>query len=139
MLQGDTGVLQTLRLGTQLPVSELLKQLGKAPPLSVLSLCYGQKEFNCKEYLVQHADDLDFVQETLVAAGNSLEINPILNGLLAGFNRRRRHHRFKYGPHNMELDRLRFANTATDKDSDLFATEVIEGKKSPYSQKQNNR
>ena len=76
------------------------------------------------EQLLQHADDLDFVQDTLTASGNSLQLNPLLNGVLAGFNRRRRHQRFKYGHRTLDFDRLRFAQTASDLDSDLFATEV---------------
>ena len=74
--------------------------------------------------MLQHADDLDFVQDVLCASGDSLEVNPILNGVLAGFNRRRRYSRFKYGHHTMELDRLRFEHTISEKDSDLQATEV---------------
>ena len=72
------------------------------------------------EQLLQHADDLDFVQDTLTASGSSLQLNPLLNGVLAGFNRRRRHQRFKYGHRTLEFDRLRFAQTASDLDSDLL-------------------
>ena len=53
-------------------------------------------------------------------------MNPILNGVLAGFSRRR-YNRFKFGHHTLELDRLRFGRTAREKDSDLHATEVNEG------------
>ena len=73
--------------------------------------------------MLQHADDLDFVQDTLTATGGATQLNPILNGVLAGFNRRRRHGRFKFGHQTMEIDRLRFANTASELDSDRSATE----------------
>ena len=82
------------------------------------------------EYAIQHADDLDFVQDNLTTAGSSVELNRVLKGVLAGFNRRRRYRRFKYGHCNLELDRLRFASTASPKDSDLFASEVVSHKDS---------
>ena len=55
-------------------------------------------------------------------------MNPTLDGILAGFNRRRRFERFKWGQQTLEFDRLRFGQTASDKDSDLFATEFMDRK-----------
>ena len=78
--------------------------------------------------MLQLAEDFDFVQDVLSTSGNSLQLNPMLNGVLAGFNRRRRHSRFKYGNQSLEMDRLRFAQTASDRDSDLYATEVKSAK-----------
>ena len=117
-------MLQTLRLGTHLSVAEMIKKMGQAPPLAVLRLCYDQKNFDVSDQLLQHADDVDFVQDTLSTTGNSMQLNPVLNGVLAGFNRRRRHNRFKFGDRTLEFDRLRFAETASELDSDLYATEV---------------
>ena len=128
MMKGNSECLRSLRLGTQMPVAETIKVLGKAPPLAVLKLCYGSKDFDFTEHMLQQADNLDFVQDTLSSTCSSLQLNPILNGVLAGFNRRRRHGRFKYGNQTLEFDRLRFAQTASEKDSDLFATEVVEKK-----------
>ena len=124
MIKGDATVLKTLRLGTQTTVAETLKKLGQAPPVAVLELCYGRKQFDFVASMLQHADDLDFVQDVLSATGSSNKINPILNGVIAGFNRRRRHQKFKLGHYNMELDRLRYAETATQLDSDLAVKEV---------------
>ena len=123
-MKGDAHILPSLRLGQQMPLAEFIKQLGRAPPMAVLKLCFGIGQYNFLESMLQHADDLDFVQDVLCASGDSLEVNPILNGVLAGFNRRRRYNRFKYGHHTMELDRLRFEHTISEKDSDLQATEV---------------
>ena len=53
-----------------------------------------------------------------------MELSPILNGVLAGFSRRKKYGRFKCGQLNLVFDRLIFASTITPKDSDLFATEV---------------
>ena len=78
------------------------------------------------EHLLQHGDDLDFVQDVLSATGGNPELNPILNAVLAGFARRKRSGRFKCGQLNLDFDRLRYANTSTPKDSDLAAKEVIQ-------------
>ena len=124
MLEGDNSVLKSLRLNTQSTVGEVIKNLGRASPLTVLQLCFGSQEFDWAESLLQNADDLDFVQDTLTAVGESHTLNPIFNGVLAGFNRRRRYQRFKFGHHTLELDRLRYATTASSLDSDLLATEL---------------
>ena len=127
-MEGDSNKLKSLRLGMVMPVAEVIKSLGKAPPLAVLKLCYGSKEYDCTDHMLQHADDLDFAQDTLSATCCSLQLNPTLNGVLAGFNRRRRFGRFKWGQQTLEFDRLRFGETASEKDSDLFATEVVGSK-----------
>ena len=122
MVKGDTESLRTLRLGTQTTVAEALKKLSTMPPLTLLQLCYGYEDFDFAAHLLRHADDLDFVQDTLTAVGMSDALNPILNGMLAGFNRRRRFQRFKIGHHDLELDRLRYAMTATAQDTDAAPT-----------------
>ena len=59
-----------------------------------------------------------------------MELNPILNSVLAGFYRRKTYGRFKYGQLNLHFDRMRYANTITPKDSDLHAKEVTQTLKS---------
>ena len=123
-MKGEPLVLSKLKLGTYMPAAALLKELSQIPPLTLLQLCYKGKNFNLSEHLLQHADDLDFVQDTITATGKCSQLNPVMNGVLAAFNRRRRFNRFKYGNVNLEFDRLRFANTATESDGDHHATEV---------------
>ena len=53
-----------------------------------------------------------------------MQLNPILNGVLAGFNRRKRHGRFKWGNQTLEFDRMRFAETVSEMDSDFKATDI---------------
>ena len=89
--------------------------------------------------MLQHADDLDFSQDVLNASGDALEVNPTLNGVLEGFNRRRRYQRFKFGHHTLELDRLRFAHTSSGQDSDLRATEMMDGQGSARTGKRTRR
>ena len=124
LMKGDNQVIPNVRLGQQMTAAEFFKRMSKAPPMALLQLCYGTDGYNFVDSMLQHADDLDFVQDVLCAVGDSLELNPILNGVLAGFNRRRRYQRFKFGHHTLELDRLRFGHTVSEKDSDLHATEI---------------
>ena len=64
MMEGDQQVLSRLCLGSQVTVAEFLKVMSSAPPLAILQLCHGSKGYNVSEHLLQHADDLDFVQDT---------------------------------------------------------------------------
>ena len=123
-MEGDNNALQGFHFGTQTTVAEVVKRLGKFPPLSLISLCNKPLGEYIKEHLLQHGDALDFVQDILTATGGNLELNPILNGVLAGFTRRKKYGRFKCGQLNLDFDRLRFASTITPKDSDLCAKEV---------------
>ena len=113
LITGDAQVIPSIRLGQQMFAAELLKQMGQASPIAVLQLCFGtEKKFNVLESMLQHANDLHFTQDVLSAAGDALEVNPTLNGVLEGFNRRRRYKRFKFGHHTLELDGLIFAHTS---------------------------
>ena len=132
-------MLGRLRLGTQMTTAEFLKLLGQAPPMAILKLCYGTRDCDLPDLLLQHGEDLDFAQDVLSASGNALELNPILNGVVAGFNRRRRYNRFKYGHQTMELDKLRFAHTISEKDSDLHATEVKDDSSSKNTSKRTSK
>ena len=67
---------------------------------------------------------LDFTQDAITANGNSAQLNPVMNSVLAGFNRRRRFNRFKYGNRTLDFDRIHFADTASKLDGDQFATDV---------------
>ena len=129
MMTGDINAIKGLHLGSQMTVAELLKTLGKLPPLSFISLCNKELGSFVRDHLLQHGEDLDFVQDVLSATGGNLELNPILNSVLAGFSRRKTYGRFKCGQLNLDFDRLRYANTITPKDSDLLAKEVTQNQK----------
>ena len=83
------------------------------------------------KHLLQHGDNVDFAQDVLSAIGGNPELNPISNGVLAGFARRQRFGRFKCGQLSLDFDRLRYANTITPNDSNLAAKEVSRTKKKP--------
>ena len=130
MMTGDINAIKSLHLGSQMTAAELLKTLGKLPPLSLISLCNKELGIFVRDHLLQHGDDLDFVRDVLSATGGNMELNPMLNGALPGFSRRKTHGRFKCGQLNLDFDRLRFTNTITPKDSDLQAKEVTQNQTS---------
>ena len=124
MLEGNNSVLSNLKLGTSCTVAEMLKLLGQASPLSILRLCNKDVYNFLLDSLLQHSDDLNFVQEVLSATANYQELNPILNAVQSAFGRRRKYNRFKYGNQCLDLDRLRFSHTKSEKDHDLLAKDV---------------
>ena len=97
MLEGDTQILHRLNLTTPTTVLQVLKWLQKAPPLAILKLCNSETANFLMNNLLQHSDDLDFVQDVLNAVASHSEINPTMQAVLAGFNRRRNLGRFKDG------------------------------------------
>ena len=125
-MDGDEKLVQSLRRGTWTRVCELLIVFGKILPLSLLYICNPEFGKYMTNHLLQHSDDLDFIQDVLKATGGSRELNPILNSVLVGFGRRRRYGRFKCGQLNLQFDRLRFADTKTPKDDDRKAKDVGE-------------
>ena len=66
-----------------------------------------------KENLLQHAEDLDYIQDVLNVVGSFSELNPTLHAVLAGFNRRRISGSFKDGHQSVIMDRLRFSHLAS--------------------------
>ena len=124
VLEGDNGLVQNLHMGTWTTVAELLKVFGKIPPLSLLYLCNPEFGKYLSEHMLQHADDLDFVQDILSATAVSTALNPILNSVIAGFGRRKSYRRFKYGQLNMHFDRLRYAESETKNDHDIKGKEA---------------
>ena len=109
LMTGKSEVLKDLKLGTVMSIAAILKKFSQLPPITLLQLCYGGQEFKIADHLLQHSEDLDFVQDTLTATGNWAQLNPVMNSVLAGFNRRRRFNRFKYGNRTLDFDRIHFA------------------------------
>ena len=68
------------------------------------------------ENLLQHSEDLDYVQDVLNIVGSHSELTPTLHAVLAGFNRRRTSGRFKQGHPSIVMDRLRFSHLASSND-----------------------
>ena len=100
-MEGDVDVLQNLRLNSVMPVSETIRRLGQAPPMAVLKLCNRATGENISSKLIQHLDDLDFVQDALSVTSNHQELNPTLHGVIEGLSRRKTFHRLKHNQQGM--------------------------------------
>ena len=59
------------------------------PPLDILKLCNNEMRAFVIENLLQHSDDLDYIQDVLNVVGWYPDLTPTLHTVLAGFNRRR--------------------------------------------------
>ena len=71
------------------------------------------------EWLLQLADDLNYLQELISAVGRESSLNPTLNAVVEAFNRRRFYNRFKTSGKNVELDILLNQSTQSSKDDEL--------------------
>ena len=118
MMGGDTSILSELQLEERTTVAEVLDKLKAVPPLAILKLCNKDVGDLVEEYLLQHADDLDFVQDVLDLVGSHSALTPTLHAVLAGFGRRKNHGRFKHGQISIAMDRLRFSHLASPNDKD---------------------
>ena len=79
MMEGDVDALQNLRLNSVIPVSETIRILGQAPPIAILKLCNRATGEIISSKLIQHLDDLDFVQDVLSVTANHQELNPAMS------------------------------------------------------------
>ena len=114
MITGNLDILSTLRLTSPSTLGELFAQLRSAPPLAVLKLCNKEAADYIMQNMLQHSEDLDYVQDVLTCVGNQKELNPSKLAVLEAFNRRRSLGRL------MDLDRPRFAHMTSYRDNDTF-------------------
>jgi hypothetical protein len=120
MVTGKTDILRSLRLGAPSTVGQVLMQLRDAPPLAILKLCNKEAGTFIANTMVQHLQDLNYVQDVLTCVGSHAELKPSILAIHEGFNRRRSLGRFQQGHHSIDFDRLRFAPLATAADNDDF-------------------
>ena len=118
MIEGDSSILSGLRLEDKMTVAQVLSKLKAVPPLTILKLCNKEVGDFVMDNLLQHSDDLDFVQDVLDLVGLHSALTPTLHTVLAGFSRRKNHGRFKYGQMSIAMDRLIYARLASPKDKD---------------------
>ena len=98
-------------------VGQVLSKLKAVPPLTILKLCNKEVGDFVTENLLQHSNDLDYVQDVLDLLGHSA-LTPTLQTVLAGFSRRKNHGRFKYGQMSIAMERIRYARLASPNDTD---------------------
>ena len=67
---------------------------------------------------MQHAVDLDYVQELITSLGKRTELNPSMNAVVEAFMRKRFTGRFKRGEQSVELDTLLHSSSRTTYDAD---------------------
>ena len=89
-------------------------------PLGILRLVDKSRFKEIYEMLLQHGDDLDYVQSLINLIGERSDVNPPMNAVSDAFNRRRFTRRFKQEGQSVELDALLNDNTKGDKDDDTF-------------------
>ena len=70
------------------------------------------------ESLLQHADDLDYLQTLITSLGKRCEINPSMNAVVDALKRRRFKGRLKSQGESVELDTLLHKGTKGDADED---------------------
>ena len=86
--------------------------------MAILKLCNREAADSITSNLLQHSDDLDFVQEVLDTTASHSGLNPTVQAVLAGFSRRKNLGRFKVGQQSVALDRLRFSHLVSAGDND---------------------
>ena len=71
-----------------------------------------------EESLLQHNNDLDYLQQLTTSLGKRTELNPSLNAVIEAFNRRRFYGRYKKDGQSVELDTLLHQRSKGDNDED---------------------
>ena len=117
MIEGDRSILSGLQLEEKTTVGQVLNKLKTLPPLAILKLCNKEVGDLVKENLLQHSDDLDFVQDVLDLVGSHSALTPTLHAVLAGFTRRKNYGRFKHGKISIAMDRIKFSHLASSSDN----------------------
>ena len=65
---------------------QFIKMLGKMSPLNMIKLVNKPSWEALTEGLLQHADDLDYIQNLLSVLGDKTGINPSMNAVADAFN-----------------------------------------------------
>ena len=114
-------------LATVGTAGQFIKMLGKMSPLDMIKLVNKPSWEALTDVLLQHADDLDYIQNLLNVLGNKTGVNPAMNAVSdAFFNRRRFSGRFKTGDQRVELDVLLNQGTKGPKDDDNIVAQGIQ-------------
>ena len=79
--------------------------------------------------LLQHADDLDYLQNLITSLSKQVSVNPAMNAVVEAFSRRRLSGRFKTGTQSVELDLLLKQGTKSALDDDVAMTSKLSARK----------
>ena len=81
---GDDAI--TFNLATVGTAGQFIKTLGKMSPLNVLRLINKSNEEALTAGLLQHADDLDYIQNLLSVIDSEPGVNPAMNAVSDAFS-----------------------------------------------------
>ena len=73
-------------LGT---AAQFSKALAQAPIMEGVKFASKEQEEKLTKVLLQHADDLDYLQDLISSIGKKTALNPSLNAVVQAFSRRR--------------------------------------------------
>ena len=115
-----TGALERIRPDSVGTAAHFSKALGQASILEVINFIDKEKGDEIAETLLQHANDLDDVQELLTSLSTKASLNPSLNAVVNAFSRRRFKGCFKTEGQSVELDTLLQQTTKSKKDKESY-------------------
>ena len=115
---GKPGILDDIRPSSVGTAAHFTKALGQAPMLEVMNFIDKQKGEQLVNALLQHADDLDYLQELISSVAKQSSLNPTLNAVAQAYSRRRFTGRFKAEGQSVDLDTLVHQSTKSSKDDD---------------------
>ena len=118
LTSGKENTLDNIQPQTLGTAAEFQKALGLAPPLDVIKFVNKYAFEKISESLLQHADDLDYLQELVTSLGEKTELNPSMNAVVEAFMRKRFTGRFKREGQSVELDTLLHSSSKTAQDAD---------------------
>ena len=128
LADGKKGVLDDIRPSSVGTAAHFTKALGQAPMLEVMKFVDNQKGEQLINALLQHADDLDYLQELVSSMAKQSSLNPSLNAVAQAYSRRRFTGRFKAEGQSIELDTLVHQSTRSSKDDDTATKTKLTGK-----------
>ena len=117
--EGMHGILRHIRSSSVGTAAHFKKALGQAPMLEAMNFIGDKKGEQIAQALLQHADDLDYLQELTSSVAKKSSINPTLNAVVQAYTRRR----FKAEGQSVELETLVHQSTKTTKDDDVRTSE----------------
>ena len=102
MSAGKPGALADIRPDAIGTANYFAKAMCRAPILEVIGFLDKSKKEKVVESLLQHADDLDYLQQLVTSLGKRPELNPSLNAVIEASNRGRFYGRYKKDRQSVE-------------------------------------
>ena len=121
LADGKQGSLKRIRPDSVGTAAHFTKALAQAPIMEGIKFANKEKGEKLTKVLLQHADDLDYLQDLITSIGKKTALNPSLNAVIQAYSRRRYGGLFKKEGQSVELDTLLQQNTTTKKDSDVHS------------------